>query len=95
MQGKVWNRTVSFAVDGTLVEGHDVLGERPRFVAEDVLDLAELLVQRGGASFSGRVVLCVVHLPVPVDVVAVPQPNDLHTAGSHAKKHHLVIYACC
>lgn len=80
------NPTVSFAADGTLVEGHDVLGERPCFVAEDVLDLAELLVQRGGTSLGGRVVSRVVHLPVPVNVEAVPQPNDLHTAGTREKK---------
>ena len=71
---------VALAADAGLVEGHDVLGERPRLVTEDVLDLAELLVQRGGASLGGRVAPCVVHLPVPVDVEAVPQPNELHAA---------------
>lgn len=72
--------TVWFAVDGALVEGHDILRERPCFVTENVLDLAQLLVQRGGASLGGGVAPWVVHLPVPVDVEAVPQPDDLHTA---------------
>lgn len=80
LQVDVLNLTVTFAVDGALVEGHDILGERSCFIAEDVLDLAELLVQRGGASLSGSVVPGIVHLPVPVDVEAVPQTNDLHTA---------------
>ena len=72
--------TVADATDGALIEGHDVLRQRSCFVGEDVLDLAELLVQRGGASLGGRVAPCVVHLPVPVDVEAVPQPNELHAA---------------
>lgn len=79
-QAWISNVTVWFAVDGALVEGHDVLGEGPRLVAEDVLDLAELLVQGGGSSLGGRVVVCVVHLLVPFNVEAVPQPDDLHTA---------------
>lgn len=78
-QVNVLNLTVRFAVDGALVKGHDVLCERPRFVTEDVLDLAKLLIQRGGTSLGGGVVACVVHLPVPVNVEAVAQPDDLHT----------------
>ena len=74
------NLTVGFAVDGALVESHDILSERPRFVTEDVLDLTQLLVQGGGPSLGGGVAASVVHLPVPVDVEAVPEPNDLHTA---------------
>lgn len=76
----VFSRTVRFAVDGALVEDHDVLCERSCFVAEDVLDLAQLLVQCGGARLGRGVFPCVVHLPVPFDVEAVPQPDDLHTA---------------
>lgn len=74
------NRTVGFAIDGALVKGHDVLGEGPRFVTEDILDLAELFVQGGGTSLSGGVASWIVHLPVPVNIEAVPQPNDLHAA---------------
>lgn len=74
------NFTVAFPVDGALVESHDILGEGPGFVTEDILDLAQLLVQCGGTSLCGGVVASVVHLPVPVDVEAVPQPNDLHAA---------------
>lgn len=93
------NLTVTFAVDGALVEDHNILGECPCFVTEDVLDLAELLIQRGGTSLGGGVVPRVIHLPVPVNVKAVPQPNDLHTAKDVdtgiGKKHilyNLVIY---
>ena len=87
----VINLTVIFAVDGTLVECHDVLGKRPCFVTENVLDLAELLIQRGGSSFSRRVFPSIVHLPVPVDVEAVPQPNDLHTSKRRSRQN-LVMY---
>lgn len=72
--------TVGFAVDGALVEDHDVLGERSCLVTEDVLDLAELLVQRGGSSLRRRVAVGMIHLPVPVDVEAVPQTDNLHAA---------------
>ena len=80
--------TVTLPIDGALVEGHDVLGERARLVREDVLDLAQLLVQRGGPGLRRGVILGVVHLPVPVDVEAVPQPNDLHAARTtHPHTH--------
>lgn len=36
--------TVSFPIDGALVEGHDVLRQGARLVAEDVFDLAQLLI---------------------------------------------------
>lgn len=70
--------TVSFPVDGALVEGHDVLRQRACLVTEDVLDLAQLLVERGGPRLGRSVVLRVIHLPVPVDEEAVPQSDDLH-----------------
>lgn len=73
-------RTVAPAVDGALVEDHDVLGERPRLVGEDVLYLTQLLVQRGSAGLRGRPLLRTEHLLVPVDEVAVAQANDLDTA---------------
>ena len=75
--------TVGLSVDGALVEGHDVLGERSCLVAEDVLDLAQLLVQCGGPGLCRSVALGVVHLPVPVDVEAVAQTDDLHTEVGH------------
>ena len=80
MYKNILSLTERFAVDGAPVEDHDILCECPRFVTEDVFDLAELFVQRGGSSFGRSVAARVVHLPVPVNVVAVPQPNDLHTA---------------
>ena len=72
--------TVAAAVDGALVEDHDVLGEGARLVGEDVLHLAQLLVQGGGTGLGGRPLLRAEHLLVPVDEVAVAQADDLHTA---------------
>ena len=72
--------TVAAAVDGALVKDHDVLGEGARLVGEDVLHLAQLLVQGGGAGLGGRPLLHAEHLLVPVDEVAVAQADDLHTA---------------
>lgn len=46
--------TVGAPPDGALLELHDVLGQSPRLVGEDVLDLAQLLVQRGGPSLRGE-----------------------------------------
>lgn len=66
-------------MDGALVEGHDVLRQGPRLVAEDVLDLAQLLVERGGPGLGRSVALGVIHLPVPVDEEAVAQTDELHT----------------
>lgn len=77
-----WRRshTVAAAVDGALVEDHDVLGEGACLVREDVLHLAQLLVQGGGAGLRGRPLLHAEHLLVPVDEVAVAQADDLHAA---------------
>lgn len=46
-------------------------------VGEDVLDLAELFVECGGAGLGGRFGLVVVHLLVPVDEETLRQPDDL------------------
>lgn len=70
--------TIKLAVDGTLVESHDVLRQSSRLVAEDVLDLSELLVECGGPRLGRGVTLGVIHLPVPVYEEAVPQADDLH-----------------
>lgn len=70
--------TIGFPTDGALVESHDVLRQGPRLVAEDVFDLSKFLVERGGPRLGGSVTLGVVHLPIPVDVEAVPQSDDLH-----------------
>lgn len=75
--------TIAFAVYSALVENHDILGECSSFVTEDVFDLAELFVQSGGTSLSRGVIAGIVHFPVPVDVEAVPQTNDLHTSSRY------------
>lgn len=72
--------TVDNAIDAALLEGHDVLGEGARLVGEDVLHLAQLLVEGGGAGLRRCPLLCAEHLLVPVDEVAVAQADDLHAA---------------
>lgn len=43
------------------------LSQCPCFVSEDILDLPELLVECGGASFGRHVCLLIVHFVVPID----------------------------
>ena len=73
------NLTVALPVDRTLVEDHNVLSECSGLVLEDVFDLTQLLVQRGGPGVGRGVTTGMVHLPVPVDVETVAQTDDLHT----------------
>lgn len=72
--------TISPATNGALLKGHDVLGESARLVWEDVLDLAQLLIEGGGARLGWGVLVLVVHLQVPVDKFTLAQTDDLHTA---------------
>lgn len=53
---------VGDAADRALAELHLVARERARLVAEDVLDLAELLDERRGAAQRGRIGRGVVHV---------------------------------
>lgn len=71
--------TVSASFNGALLEGHDVLRERAGFIREDVLDLPQLLVQRGGSGFGCRVFVSVVHLQIPVNELTLTQADHLHT----------------
>lgn len=68
------------AIDGALVEHHDVLGQGARLIREDVLHLAQLFVQSGGTGLCRSPLLHTEHLLVPVDEVTVAQTDDLHTA---------------
>ena len=89
--GCVIDITVASASDGALVEGHDVLRERARLVREDVLDLSELLVERGGARLGGRLGLLVKHLLVPVDEEGLGQSDDFH-AVVQSDGHDIVVF---
>ena len=71
--------TIDNGADAALLEGHDVLCERASLVREDVFNLSEFLVQRGGARLCRCVTFSVIHLTVPVDEVAVAQTYHLHT----------------
>lgn len=71
-----WHRlTVSLAVYATFLKRHDVLRQRSRLIREDVVDLPQLLVQRGGPGLCGCVLLRVIHLQVPVYKIALAQTN--------------------
>lgn len=69
--------TVGASINAALVEGHYVLGEGARLVREDVLYLAELLVQRGGACFGICVGTCIVHFLIPIDEERLNKTDDL------------------
>lgn len=72
--------TVDNAIDAALLEGHDVLGEGARLVRENVLHLAQLVVEAGASRFSRKVLGLVIHVHVPVDEDAVPQVDELGAA---------------
>ena len=65
------------AGDGALLELHDVPGERAGLVGEDVLDLAQLLVEVGRPRVGVGLRLLVVHLLVPVDEVRLDELDEL------------------
>ena len=68
---------IGTAGNAALVERHNVLRQGARFVREDVLYLAQLLVQRGGARFRVSFRLVVVHLFIPVDKEGLREPDHL------------------
>ena len=76
--------TVDNAVDAALLEGHDVLCERSRLVGEDVLHLAQQVVEAGASRFGGQVLGLVVHTLIPVDEDAVSQVDELGPADASA-----------
>lgn len=78
--------TISISVDGALVEGHDVLSEGSSLVAENILHLTQLLIQRRTPSLSCCVTTTAEHPPVPVNEVTVTQPNHFNTDREGGKK---------
>lgn len=68
---------VGATVDAALVERHNVLRQRAGFVREYVLDLAEFLVQCGGAGFRWRLGFVVEHFLVPIDEKRLNETDDL------------------
>lgn len=70
--------TIDVPIDAALFEGHDVLCECACLVGEDVVDLPQLLIERGGPGLGGGVLLGVVHLQVPIDEVTLAEANHFH-----------------
>lgn len=84
--GAAWHRlTISLAVYATFFKCHDVLCERSCLIREDVVDLPQLLIQRGGSGLRGRVLLRVIHLQVPVYKIALAQTNHFNTKWNKTK----------
>jgi len=70
-----------------LFEFHDVAGERARLVGEDVLDLAELLVNVGALRAAEEVLLIVEHICVVLHEGALEKLDHLesHEQGDRHK----------
>jgi hypothetical protein len=58
---------VNFSINRAFVKRHYILRERASFVRENVLDLAELFVERGGARFGRQIFHIIIHFAVPID----------------------------
>lgn len=68
--------TVDGPVDTAFLEAHDVLRQGARLVREDVLHLAELVVEAGAPGFRWDVLDSIIHLQIPVDKEAVHQVDE-------------------
>lgn len=71
--------TICMAVDGALVEDHDVLSKCSCLVTEDVFHLSQLLIKCGGPGLRCCVTTATEHPPVPINKITVTQTNHLHT----------------
>ena len=57
---------------------HLIAGERPCLVAEDILDLAKFLDERGRAAECGRIRFYVVHVEIRIDELSLLELDNLH-----------------
>lgn len=83
--------TIGFAVDGALIETHDVLSESSCFVWEDVLDLPQLFIECSGTGLSRCVLWWIIHFAVPVNVETVTQAYDLYTGETERESDGILI----
>ena len=58
---------VDFSVNRAFVKRHYILRERAGLVRENVLNLAELFVECGGARFGRQIFHIIIHFAVPID----------------------------
>lgn len=70
------------AHDGTTPEHHLVLGQRPRLVREDVLDLAQVLSDVEGSTLNGQMGLFIIQVKVIVQEEDLP---ELHQLDGHVQ----------
>lgn len=70
------------AHDGATPEHHLVLGQRPRLVREDVLDLAQVLRDVEGSTLNGQIGLFIVQVKVVVQEEDLP---ELHQLNGHVQ----------
>lgn len=68
------------AHDGTTPEHHLVLGQRPRLVGEDVLDLAQVFSDVEGSTLNGHISLLIIQVKVVVQEEDLP---ELHQLNGH------------
>ena len=72
----VFNEVERASLAGELEELHDVAGESACFVGEDVLDLAQLLVDVRRLRVHLEPLLCVVHIDVPSHEGSLPELDE-------------------
>lgn len=70
------------AHDGAAPEHHLVLGQRPRLVREEVLDLSQVLRDVEGPALNGRIGLFIVQVEVVVQEEDLPK---LHQLDGHVQ----------
>lgn len=81
--------TILSAHDGAAPEHHLVLGQRPRLVGEDVLDLAQVLGDVQGSALNGQIGLLVVEVKVIVQEEYLPQLHQLNGHVQRDRDQHL------
>lgn len=70
------------AHDGATPEHHLVLGQRPRLVREDVLDLTQVLRDVEGPTLNGQIGLFIIQVKVVVQEEDLP---ELHQLNRHVQ----------
>lgn len=78
--------TIDGPVDAAFLEAHDVLCQGARLVREDVLDLAQLVVEAGAPGLGWNVLGTIIHLQIPVNKTAVHQVDEFKPREPRRRK---------